>query len=1483
VLRTRFAAVEGRPRQVIEPAGAVLLPVVDLSGLAAERREEEARGLAGAEAVRPFDLARGPLLRPLLLRLNPGPAAAEHVVLLTLHHIVSDGWSLSVLAREVSAIYAAFAQGAASPLPELPVQYADYAAWQRRWLSGEVLAKELAYWKGRLSGLPPLLDLPVDRTRPAVQTYRGSQRLLTLPEPSARALQELGRREGTTLFMAFLAGFQALLGRYSGQDDLAVGTPIAGRNRLETEGLIGFFINTLVLRGRLAEAPGFRQLLAQVREETLGAYAHQDFPFEKLVDELQTERSLARSPVFQVMLTFQNAPQAELRLGSVELAPVETERRTTKFDLELMVIEGRGGLQLVLQYSTDLFEAVTADRMLAALEVLLTAAVEAPDRRLDELPLLRPEERRSVLAEGNAEAGGPRPAGSIQERFEAQCGRTPGAVALVFEGAKLTFAELNAQANRLAHALRRRGVGPEARVGICLERSAQVVVALLAVLKAGGAYVPLDPSWPRERLSLLLEDSGAAMLITQESLADLLPAGRAESLRIDSDWDRRIAPESDGNPAGQSWPESLAYVLFTSGSTGRPKGVAVEHRQVLSYLDAATSRLDLSGGLGFAHVSTFSADLGNTMIFPALCLGGRLHIASEDQIHDPDRLAAGFRDSGGVDFLKIVPGHLGALLAGAEAAAPGLLPRRTLVLGGEALSWGLVDRIRALSPGCAVFNHYGPTEATIGVATFRVDGETGRAGATVPLGRPLAGTRLYVLGSGWEPMPPGVPGELAIGGANVARGYLGQPSLTAGLFLPDPFGEEEGGRLYRTGDLVRRLPGGYLEFLGRIDQQVKIRGFRIEPGEVAAALQEHPGVSQAFVLAQRDGSDPRAPLRLVAWYTAAPGAGPEAEELRAFLRRSLPEPMVPSRLVPLETLPRTRNGKVDRAALPLPEEGRAEDATGFVAPRTTVEEILRSIWSEVLGRDGIGVHDNFFQLGGDSILSIQVIARANRAGLRLTPRQIFQRQTIAELAAVVGTAPVVQAEQGIVTGPVPLSPIQRRFFELEPPEPWHWNMTLLFEVRPGLDPGLLPAALAHLLAHHDALRLRFTREGGVWRQHNAPFAGEPPFSVVDLTAVGPRAAAAWEDLATQVQRSLDLERGPLVRLVRFVLEGVPDRLLVAAHHLGIDGVSWRILVEDLERVWMQLDCGEPPRLPAKTTSFKHWAERLAGHARSPEILRELDHWAAEPRRWAPRLPRDLWGGANTVASGRSLRIELSEEETRDLLQEVPKAYNTQIEDVLLAALVRAFSSWTGEEALLLEMEGHGREEIFPDADLVRTVGWFTTVYPLWLDTAGLRDPGSVLKSVKEQRRSVPGRGLGYGLLRYPAVDDEISHRLTAFPEAEVRLNYLGQLDQAVSGSSPLAPVAAVSAGRPLSPLARRRYLVDIHSSVFAGRLRIELGYSEALHHRATLEQLAAGLLEELRGLIAHCLSPEASGFTPSDFPDVQLSQDELDHLLGQLE
>jgi non-ribosomal peptide synthase protein (TIGR01720 family) len=782
-------------------------------------------------------------------------------------------------------------------------------------------------------------------------------------------------------------------------------------------------------------------------------------------------------------------------------------------------------------------------------------------------------------------------------------------------------------------------------------------------------------------------------------------------------------------------------------------------------------------------------------------------------------------------------------------------------------------------------NMYGITETTVHVS-YRpiraVDLEEGKGSV---IGRAIPDLQIYVLDAHLRPALIGVPGEMYVGGAGVARGYLNRPELSAERFIPDPFGLEPGARLYRTGDLARYSADGDLEYLGRIDHQVKIRGFRIELGEIEAALAAHPAIGEAAVLAREDTPGEK---RLVAYLVAKPGGAPTISELREYLKQRLPEYMTPAAFVTLDALPLTENGKLDRRALPAPDAARPELEEAYAAPRNAREETLAEIWAGALGLERVGIHDNFFELGGDSILSIQIIARANQAGLRLTPKQIFQCQTIAELSAAAETAPAIEAEQGLVTGPAPLTPIQRWFFEQRLPNREHWNQALMFETRQALNPSLLEQAVQRLLEHHDALRLRFTPEEAGWRQFIAGSAAAAAFSLIELSGLPEAAAiAALESKAAELQASLNLSEGPLLRVVYFDLGNQEaGRLLIIIHHLAVDGVSWRILLEDLQTAYQQLIRGEEIAFPPKTTSFKRWAEKLAGYAQSEAAKAEQDYWLNDARAKAAWLPVDFSGGANTEASARSVSTSLSVEETRALLQEAPEAYHTQINDLLLTALAQALAEWTGERTLLVDLEGHGREDIFDDVDLSRTVGWFTTIYPVPLRLEKSTNSGEVLKSVKEQLRAIPQRGLGYGLLRYLSGDEEIAEALRRLPQAEVSFNYLGQLDQALPPDSLLDSLLAPAreSGGPVhSPSGRRKHLLDVRGSVARGQLNLSWTYSENIHRRATIERLAQSYVEALRALIAHCQSPEAGGYTPSDFPLAQLDQVELDQAFEEIE
>ena len=1020
ILRTTFHTTGGKPVQVIAPELTLQMPVISLASLNAEEREAEVARLARETGSQPFDIARGPLLRVKLLRLDE----AEHVLLLTVHHIISDDWSSNVMFREIALLYHAYSNNQPSPLAELPIQYADYAHWQREWLRGEVLAEHLDYWKQQLSDSPALLELPTDRPRPGVQTFNGSYETYLLPPALAAALNELSRREGATLFMTLLAAFQTLLARYSNQEVINVGTPIANRTRAEVEGLIGLFINTLVMHGDVSGDPSFRQLLHRTREAALGAYAHQDLPFEMIVDELKLERNLSYTPLFQVMFVLQNAPlqMPALPGGQLQIGEIAAHSGASKFDLTLFATETNEGLSLVVEYNTDLFDAATIQRLLGHYEVLLDGIAADADQNLSRLPLLTAAEQHQLFIEWNdtrLEAPHDR---TFQELFEQQAARTPDAQAVIYQDQSLTFAELNCRANQVAHHLRRLGIGPDSLVALFTERSIEMMVGLVGILKAGGAYVPLDPSYPADRLGFVIADARASVVLTQQHLKAQLTELRAELsavqfICLDAD-QAELTGESMANPPLNADGDNLAYVIFTSGSTGRPKGVMIEHHSALNL--AAGLSHDIYGG---RHDRQLRVSLNAPLMFDAsvqqwlmLIYGHAIDIVPQAIRLDGEALLHYLRTHR-LDVLDCVPSQLRLLLAAGFAEAGS---RPALVLpGGEAIDeamWHTLARIE----GTDFYNVYGPTECAVDSTTCCVRLSPQRPS----IGRPLANVQLYVLDTHQQPVPVGVPGELYIAGAGVGRGYLNRAELTAEKFVELQIADcrlqiaredlsqsafsnlQSAIRLYRTGDLVRWLPDGNIDFLGRADHQVKIRGFRIELGEIETVLAQHSGVRQSVVVAHQHEAGHK---RLVA-YVVAEAEAVTAAELRAHLLGSLPDYMVPSTFILLEALPLTPNGKVDRARLPKPEADRNVIAIEYVAPRTELETQLAAIWQELLGVSQVGIHDNFFELGGDSILSIQIIARAAEAGIRLTPKDLFQSPTVAGLAALAQLDEAAQAD-----------------------------------------------------------------------------------------------------------------------------------------------------------------------------------------------------------------------------------------------------------------------------------------------------------------------------------------------------------------------------------------------------------------------------------------------------------------------------------------
>jgi len=1009
-LRTVFAGTEGEARQRVLAIDTVPMEQVDLSHLSGEAQTAEADRLVGAHALTPFDLTQDLLLRAKLLRL----ADDHHILCLNSHHIVSDGWSKSVLYRELGAFYNAFRNGETITLEPLPIQFADYAAWEREARHEQALAEPLAYWREQLAGPLPTLALPTDRPRPSVSSFEGARRVLTLPKTVVADMAQLAQRHGVTPYMVLLAAYVTLLHRYTGQDDIIVGSPIAGRGQAETEGLIGYFANTLVLRTHLDGDPSFAELLERVRDTALGAYDHQDVPFEKLVLELQKGQQLTHAPLFQVVLTMEDTVPAALELDGITVETLSMEDGATKFDLTMLVSEQPDGLRLSLWYRTDLFEPETVDRILGQLRTLLESAIENDQQHVSELRLLTPSDRRRVMALTSGDTIAV-PDVRVHQLFERAVERSPDATAVVAGADQLSYGDLNAKANRLAHHLGTLGVSKGTPVGIALDRSADMIVALLAVLKAGGAYVPLPAELPAARVKQQLADSGARVVVTESAQSSRFDALDATVVDVRRDA-AAIAARPDASPNVEVSASDVAYILFTSGSTGVPKGVAVTHGNIAHYVTAIASRLGVqlatAGTSGtpwsFATVSTLGADLGNTSLYPALASGGTLHVIPGDVAMDPVRYGE-YMKSHHVDVLKITPGHLKALLGGqGKLDASAVLPAQWLVVGGEACGWELASDVLAAGR-CRMLNHYGPTETTVGATSFEITRESAaaaqKAGSrTVPVGRPLPNARTYVVDTYGKLLPIGVPGELWIGGRGVAQGYINRPELTAERFLADPFAQDIGAGVYRTGDRVRVLATGDVEFLGRLDGQVKIRGYRVELGEIEHVLGQHPAVEQNVVVIRET---PSGDHRLVAYvvaktagYAVAHADRPTTEKLGAWVAAKLPEYMVPSTVVVLDAMPLTANGKIDRAALPSDDAADTKDA--YVAPSTDTERSLATIWEEVLKRERVGAHDDFLALGGHSLMAIRVLGKISRAfSVRLPLRVLFESPTIAQLAKVV--------------------------------------------------------------------------------------------------------------------------------------------------------------------------------------------------------------------------------------------------------------------------------------------------------------------------------------------------------------------------------------------------------------------------------------------------------------------------------------------------
>jgi len=1479
ILRARFIW-EGtdHPLQEILDTVAVSFALQDLRGFSAEAQEKKLRDFLQRDRFQGFALNIAPLLRLTLFQWGP----CSFSLVWTFHHALLDGRCFPILLAEVFEAYAELLTGEISARPK-PVPYSRHIEW----LQQQDFASRQQFWKEHLRGFTAPTPLVIDyKVSKEEVVYQQGEDWELLDSAVTASLRNITQCHNLTMNSLVMGAWAILLHRYSGEQDVVFGATRACRKTSVpgTDDSIGLFINTVPVRVKLNDALSLLALFKQVRQQWLDL---RPFEHSPLAQVKATSQVPAAQPLFETLLVFENyrLDSAMHSLGG-EWANRQVElHELTSFPVTLAAYDGPE-LSFKIEFDRHRVSPAAARGMLRHLRCLLEGIAADSSVTVGDLALINEAERRGVVEEFNIPAVLPKSSSlpldggtTLHKLFEAKAERQPNAVALTCDGQSLSYAQLNALANRLARRLVNLGVEPDTLVGICLDRSNDLVVAILAILKAGGGYLPIDLAYPPERLAFILQDAQAPVLLTERKLTLNLPPTSAKIICVDEIFAQATKPGEEANLPSAVAADNLAYAIYTSGTTGNPKGTLITHRNVVR-LFAATERW-----YGFSERDVWTLfhscafDFSVWEMWGALLYGGRLVVVPFLVSRSPEafyNLLARER----VTVLNQTPSAFRALIQVGESGAAAELALRYVIFGGEALEMQSLRPwfLRHGDQKPLLVNMYGITETTVHVTYRPLSSSDVESGSVI--GVPIPDLEVYILDSKKRPVPVGVPGEMYVGGAGLARGYLYRPELTAQRFVPDHLTGKRDSRLYRTGDLARFLPDREIEYLGRIDDQVKIRGFRIELGEIESVLSRHPAIREASVMAREIAPGSK---QLVA-YIVASQPRPDLSELREHLKKKLPEYMVPAAFVFLDSLPLTNNGKVDRKALPAPEPERPEFAERYKAPRSPVEQRLASIWSKVLRVERVGIDDNFFELGGDSILSIQVIALARREGLKLTPTLLFENQTVRELSLVAGIAEDSKATQEVLTGNVPLTPIQHWFFEQDLEDAHHYNQALLLEASVHLDRELLRKALQAVNNHHDALRLRFVRQDHMWKQTYSAIGQLVPLDVVEIANLSLELQQEAIDSAlAQAHSSFNLQNGPIWRAVYFDRgDQMCGRLLIVVHHVAVDGVSWRPLLEDLETAYSQLARLLPVQLPAKTTSFKKWSESLQKIAKSGELKEELLFWKTWCGAECPVLQTSAsrtYRYVNTEREARTLITALSRQDTLELLQRVPAAYGTQINDALLAALAQAWRRCTGSRVLIANLEGHGRENLFEDVDLSRTVGWFTSIFPARIELPQAGEtwlPGEALQSVKEQLRKIPRHGIGYGILRYLGNEQE----LCGLPEPSIVFNYLGQFDQLLADSR-IFRLASESSGSWHSPKQRRRYALEVNSFVVDGELQIRWTYQPELEAEASIESLASDFSRALRELIEHCRTARPSGRTVLDFPLADLGQAALDKLLTQ--
>ena len=1443
-LRTSFEQDEGGdPVQRIHDEVPFTLQTTVLGA----RTEQE----AAAAFIKPFDLSQAPLFRAQIVKVSD----ERHLLLVDMHHIISDGVSVNILIREFGELYNN------RKLPALRIQYKDYAVWQEGFKTGDAYKTQEAYWLKQLEGELPVLDLPADHARPPVRSFAGDKVSFTLEPEVASGLHKLARENGSTLYMVLLAAYTAFLSRLSGQEDIIVGSPIAGRPHKDLEPILGMFVNTLALRTRPEGGKPFVQYLQEVRETAMEAFEHQDYPFEELVDKLELTRDMSRNPLFDVMFVLQNMDQESLELDELCLKPAANNgHQTSKFDLTLYAQEQpRGLLTFQMEFSTDLYKKKTIEKWLQYFNNMLLSIIKDNKAALGTINILNEDEAHYLIHELNrTKIDYPRNE-TISRLFEMQAEQTPNAVAIVSDTQVFTYEDLNSWANQIASVLQIKGVGPDSVVALLTGRTPELIAGMLGILKAGGAYLPIDSNLPVERIAYMLSDSRAALLLQSEKTEKRLLGIECEQIIIED-----IQKQGEAkNVESSAGPHSLAYIIYTSGSTGKPKGVMIEQRSVIRLVKNSNyitftpeDRLLMTSSIGF--------DVGSFEIFGPLLNGAALHLSDQQTFLDSHQLKR-YIEHQGITTIWLTSSLFNHLTEQNEQTFSQL---KHLIIGGEALSPSHVNRIRNVCPEVSIWNGYGPTENTTFSTCLHIQ-KTYEL--SIPIGRPVGNSTAFILNQWGVLQPVGAVGELCVGGDGVARGYLGRPDLTKEKFVPHPFAP--GDRLYRTGDLARWLSDGTIEYVGRIDDQVKVRGYRVELGEIETALRQIDGVKEAAVLARTAQTGSK---ELFGYISVK--AGTNAEQVRSLLARSLPNYMIPAYIIEMETLPLTSNGKLNRKALPEPDVASKQT---YIPPRNELEEQLALIWQEVLGIQRIGIEDSFFELGGDSIKALQVSARLGRYGLSLQVSDLFRHPKIKDLSPFIRKSERI-IEQGPIQGDVPWTPVQQWFFSQDIEERHHFNQSVMLFHSGRLSENALRPALKKLAEHHDALRMVYRNDDRRWIQINQGIHESQLYSlrISDLS----QSESGWETKIKQevadLQQSINLQEGPLLHAALFkTLTG--DYLFLAIHHLVVDGVSWRILLEDLSAGYQQAAAGQTIQLPPKTDSYQEYARRIQEYAQSSKLIREEAYWRSVEEQQAAELPYEIPHHVNIDFSKRdSLSFSLTEADTAVLLQNVNHAYGTDTQDILLTAASLAICEWTGGSKLRIAMEGHGREHILPELDISRTVGWFTSMYPALISFENHRDElGTSVKTVKDTLGRIPNKGVGYGMLKYLTHPENKSITFSKTPE--ISFNYLGQFND-IERQDTFRP-SSLGSGKDITHTWKREQIIEMSAMAADKKLHFNLSYPPARFHRNTMEQLINRIEHFLLDIMKHCAGQQKAEKTLSDFSSQSLTAEDLDSISSLVE